>query len=54
MGCSPSGSTRSSGLPEDVPSDWPSLEEISAYNSRVRNSLDGVLEMPRKNCRMWP
>ena len=34
----------SSGLPQDKPADWPSLEEISAYNSRVRNTLDGVLQ----------
>ena len=32
-----------SGLPQDKPADWPSLEEIRAYNSRVRHTLDGVL-----------
>ncbi len=34
----------SSGLPQDTPVDWPSLKEISAYNSRVRSTLDSVLE----------
>ena len=34
----------SSGLPHDKPADWPSLEEVNAYNARVRNTLDGVLE----------
>ena len=34
----------SSGLPQDKPADWPSLGEINAYNSRVRTTLDGVLE----------
>jgi formylglycine-generating enzyme required for sulfatase activity len=34
----------SSGLPQDKPADWPGLEEVGAYNSRVRNTLDGVLE----------
>ncbi|HSB13518.1 MAG TPA: SUMF1/EgtB/PvdO family nonheme iron enzyme [Bryobacteraceae bacterium] len=34
----------SSGLPQDKPADWPGLEEISAYNTRVRSTLDGVLE----------
>jgi hypothetical protein len=39
----------SSGLPQDKPADWPSVEEIDAYNSRVRNSLDGVLdEVPQE------
>jgi ergothioneine biosynthesis protein EgtB len=28
------------GLPSDVPSDWPSLTEIHAYNQRVRQTLD--------------
>src|SRR5438309_208581 len=28
------------GLPEDQPSDWPLLEEIRRYVSRVRTSLD--------------
>jgi formylglycine-generating enzyme required for sulfatase activity len=34
----------SSGLPQDKPADWPSLEEVNTYNARVRNTLDSVLE----------
>src|SRR5512136_3100951 len=34
----------SSGLPQDTPADWPGLEEISAYNARVRRGLDDALE----------
>jgi len=30
-------------LPQDQPADWPRLEEIGAYNRRVRETLDGVL-----------
>ena len=29
---------------EDMPSDWPSLEEIRQYNVRARESVDGALE----------
>ncbi len=31
------------GLPKDQPSDWPSVEEIRAYNRRVRQTMDEVL-----------
>ena len=31
------------GLPTDVPSDWPSLDAVRAYVSRVRNALDESL-----------
>ncbi len=34
----------SSGLPQDKAADWPGLEEVSAYNTRVRGTLNGVLE----------
>jgi ergothioneine biosynthesis protein EgtB len=34
----------SGGLPQDKPSDWPSLAEIDAYNLRVREKLDNILE----------
>lgn len=30
-------------LPEDQPSDWPSIEEVERYNRRVRGALDPVL-----------
>ncbi|HTP35729.1 MAG TPA: SUMF1/EgtB/PvdO family nonheme iron enzyme [Candidatus Acidoferrales bacterium] len=30
----------SGGLPSDVPSDWPRVDEIRAYNRRVRDTLD--------------
>jgi gamma-glutamyl hercynylcysteine S-oxide synthase len=32
------------GLPQDKPSDWPKLSEISAYNLHVRDRLDEILE----------
>jgi iron(II)-dependent oxidoreductase len=32
------------GLPSDIPSDWPSVSEIMAYNQRVRNTVDGLLK----------
>lgn len=31
------------GLPNDQPSDWPSLEQVRGYVKRVRESLDGAL-----------
>ncbi len=31
------------GLPTDQPNDWPSLTEVIAYKTRVRESLDSVL-----------
>lgn len=30
-------------LPQDVPSDWPSLEEVKRYNARVRFEVDRAL-----------
>jgi ergothioneine biosynthesis protein EgtB len=32
------------GLPSDQPSDWPRLEEVHLYNSRVREELDACLQ----------
>jgi ergothioneine biosynthesis protein EgtB len=32
------------GLPQDRPSDWPRLAEISAYNLRVREKIDDILK----------
>ena len=32
------------GFPQDKPSDWPQLSEINAYNLRVRERLDDILE----------
>ena len=32
------------GLPQDRPSDWPRLTEISAYNLRVREKIDDILK----------
>ena len=32
------------GLPQDRPSDWPQLSEISAYNLRVRDGIDDILK----------
>jgi ergothioneine biosynthesis protein EgtB len=31
------------GLPQDKPSDWPRLSEVSAYNRRVREEIDDLL-----------
>jgi iron(II)-dependent oxidoreductase len=31
------------GLPTDQPSDWPSVEEVQAYNWRVRQAMDEAL-----------
>ncbi len=31
-------------LPQDQPSDWPSLDEVRRYNLRVRETLDRLLE----------
>jgi ergothioneine biosynthesis protein EgtB len=33
------------GLPTDQPSDWPRLEEVHQYNSRVRQELDARLKV---------
>jgi len=32
------------GLPTDQPSDWPGIEQVRAYVSRVRNEIDAELE----------
>ncbi|MCP5109287.1 MAG: SUMF1/EgtB/PvdO family nonheme iron enzyme, partial [bacterium] len=32
-----------SGLPNDVPADWPTLRETHAYNARVRETVDRLL-----------
>ncbi len=31
-------------LPQDTPSDWPSIEEVKRYNARVREEVDRALE----------
>ena len=31
-------------LPDDKPSDWPSMAEVQSYNQRVRHALDAVLD----------
>ena len=33
-----------SGLPSDQPPDWPSLDELYAYNLQVRDTVDKVLD----------
>lgn len=33
-------------LPHDVPSDWPVIEEIRAYNERLRERIDEALRQP--------
>jgi formylglycine-generating enzyme required for sulfatase activity len=36
-------------LPDDRPSDWPSLAEVDRYNQRVRDEIDNLLdEVPEK------
>ena len=32
------------GLPTDLPSDWPSAEQVRAYNQQARRTLDAALE----------
>ena len=32
------------GLPDDQPSDWPSIPQVRDYNQRVRQTLDAALE----------
>jgi len=32
------------GLPSDEPKDWPTLEQIAAYNTRVRRTLDDAID----------
>jgi ergothioneine biosynthesis protein EgtB len=42
------------GLPTDVPSDWPSLNEVKAYALRVREKLDAILKGSTANsARNW-
>ena len=36
-------------LPHDVPSDWPTLEEVTAYNERLRERIDKALRAPQKD-----
>jgi len=31
-------------VPTDTPSDWPALEEVQAYNARIRREVDQVLD----------
>jgi iron(II)-dependent oxidoreductase len=31
-------------LPQDKPSEWPSIEEVKAYQKRVRDKLEGLVE----------
>ncbi|MBV6431826.1 MAG: Hercynine oxygenase [Bryobacteraceae bacterium] len=31
-------------LPQDQPSDWPSIEEVTSYNHRVRETLDRLMD----------
>src|SRR5690348_14341811 len=33
-------------LPHDVPSDWPTISEVSAYNERLRKRIDKALSAP--------
>ncbi|HEV2289824.1 MAG TPA: SUMF1/EgtB/PvdO family nonheme iron enzyme [Candidatus Acidoferrales bacterium] len=33
-------------LPHDVPSDWPTIEDVAAYNREVRNRIDSALNAP--------
>ena len=35
------------GLPSDQPSDWPSLEAVHDYVTKVRAALDGKMARPR-------
>jgi ergothioneine biosynthesis protein EgtB len=37
------------GLPTDQPSDWPSLEKVSEYVNRIRQTIDDSLNQPRRN-----
>jgi len=36
------------GLPTDQPSDWPPMEEVLAYNRRVRSIVDESIRDPRR------
>ncbi len=35
---------REGELPQDDPSDWPSVEEVHTYNAHVRHAIDGAIE----------
>lgn len=39
------------GLPSDRPSDWPSLEQVLAYRTRVRETLDAA-NLRRADCQL--
>ena len=42
-------------LPQDTPSDWPSIEEVQGYNRRVRQEVDRVhWNTSRLTFFMWP
>lgn len=34
-------------LPHDVPSDWPTMDEVTAYNERLRERIDKALVAPQ-------
>src|SRR4051812_37051749 len=40
-------------LPGDQPSDWPSVDEIRAYNRRVREAVDRALEQGHVPEQIW-
>ena len=40
-------------LPEDQPSDWPSIEEVERYNGRVRQAIDRALERGAVSDEAW-
>jgi len=40
-------------LPEDQPSDWPSVAEVERYNARVREGIDRVLEQGEASEQYW-
>jgi iron(II)-dependent oxidoreductase len=40
-------------LPEDQPSDWPSVAEVERYNARVRENIDRALEQGEAPEQLW-
>ena len=40
-------------MPEDQPSDWPSVGEIARYNARVREGIDRALEQDEAPDQFW-
>src|SRR5260370_33986254 len=40
-------------LPEDQPSDWPSVAEVERYNARVREGIDRALEQGEAPQQYW-